>query len=53
MTKPSERSRELLPKQGAEGSDSTEPKASHRSPKDKKHKSLDEVRRTGRQSDQG
>jgi hypothetical protein len=54
MTKPSERSRAELPQgdRRAQASQGTG-ESTQRSPKDKKHKDLQEVRSTGRQSDQG
>jgi hypothetical protein len=53
MTKPSERSREELPSQGGRASGRSEVERRDRGPAEKKHKSLAEVQRTGRQSDQG
>lgn len=54
MAKPSERSRAELPRANlrAQASEGTSERG-QRSPKDKKHKSLQEVQATGRQSDQG
>lgn len=51
MTNPSERSRNEVPRQGGEAN----PQGTHvsRDPKDKKHKSLEEIQESGRQSAQG
>jgi hypothetical protein len=54
LTSPKERSREQPAPASIRGQAQEAPDASRaRGPKDKKHKSLDEVRATGRQSDQG
>ena len=54
LAKPSERSRAELPRDNlrAQANEGTSQRG-QRSPKDKTHKSLQETRSTGRQSDQG
>lgn len=51
MSKPSERSRSELPRQGTRANAASQPR--ERGPSEKKHKNMGEVQQTGYQSDQG